>query len=118
MGNEKNENGFTLLEVIVAAVLVTIVGASVLMAFVNATRWTDPSSLAAVYDARGKLDQLNEEVRNDTWNSGALSTGNHGPSQVTINGRTYTQSYEVTSVPLGSVSDAYRKVVVTESWTD
>ena len=113
------EAGFTFIEVIVTMILVTLVGASVLMSFVNASRWADPSLLAAVFDARGELDQLNEEVRNDTWNSASndLSIGTHPDTLVTVGGRTYTQSYEVTSVPLGGVADAYRKVVVTESWS-
>lgn len=111
--------GFTLVEVIIAMLLVTTVGASVLMAFVNASRWASPSGLTALYDARGNLDQLNEAVRNDTWNlaSNDLSVGTHS-STVTIDGRTYTRNYVVTSVPLGGVTDAYRKVVATNSWTN
>ena len=124
MMNGKNEAGFTLIEIIIAMILVTLVGASVLMAFVNASRWAEPSVLAAVFDARGKLDQLNEEVRSDEWDpsdggylGNGLSAVTHTPPDRIINNRTYTQSYVVSSVLLGSVRDAYRKVVVTESWT-
>lgn len=119
--NEKNEAGFTLLEIIVAVVLVTLVGASVLKTFVNASRFVSPSApeLVAVYDARGRLDQLHEEVRNDTWNlaSNALSVGAHTDTPDPIDGRTYTRNYVVSSVSLDGANEAYRKVVVTESWT-
>lgn len=117
--NRKNAYGFTLMEVVVAMLLVTVVGASIFTAFVNASRWASPSELAAIYDARGKVDQLYESVRQDTWGGGgsALSPGTY-TATVTIDGRVYTQTYVVTSVSLDGVNEAYRKVVVTDSWID
>ena len=97
--------GFTLIEVVIATLIVTTVGAAIMTSFVNAARWANPSDLAAVYDVRGQLDQLNESVRQDTWSSNALSIGAHSSATVT---------YVVTSVTFGGV-EAYRKVVATDT---
>ena len=116
--NGINKAGFTIIEIIVAMLLITTVSAVALTSFVSASRWASPSELVAIYDARGKLDQLYESVRQDTWNAGgnALSLGTH-TATVNIDGRSYTRTYVVTSVSLGGNADAYRKVVVTDSWT-
>ena len=138
--NRKKENGFTILEVVIAMFLMTTVGVAVFTSFVNASRWANPTELAAIYDARGTLDQLYEWVRQDTWAaaSSALCSGTYaGPfalngrtySQTSISpatysttfsfdGRAYTQTYVVSSVSLGGINDAYRKLVVTNSWTN
>ena len=107
-----------MIEVVVAALLLTTVAAGALSAFNNAARWASPPEATAANIARGQLEQLNESVRQDTWNQ-AVNTLNPGTynSVVNIDGRDYNQTYVVTSVKLDGVNEAYRRVVVTETWT-
>ena len=117
MRDARNEAAFSIIEVVVSALLLTTVGATILRSFINASRWSNPVGSTSVYSLRGNLDQLAESVRSDTWDSPSnpLSLGTHN-STVTLDGKTHTQSYVVTSVKLDGVNEAYRKVAANDHW--
>ena len=119
----KKCTGFTLVEVVVAAVLVTTVAAVILPAFISAARWGAPtvnwgynlaqSDLAALHEAPdGPLWDINDPSRNP------LSLGRHDtgdPGVMVVAGRTYKTWYEATPVVRDGKED-YRKVKATVSW--
>lgn len=125
----KKNAGFTLMEVLIAMVLLAGVGAMTLSAFTSAARArvTRPDAGVAYNFGRGLMEQMNEFVRQDQWSSSGLplsttSPGTAGPfrpqgSTTTLNGKTYTARYTVTPQDANSDSlEDFRKVKMTVSW--
>ncbi|HTL69852.1 MAG TPA: hypothetical protein VL404_01030 [Candidatus Eisenbacteria bacterium] len=114
-----NENGFTLLEVTLAALLLVGVIAGLFGSFVSANRWIQPQNNVGYNVARERLEWLYEAVRQDWWNSGGrpLSAGTYSEGAFAYDGVNYTRSYTVTSVDAnGDATEDYRRVQVTVSW--
>jgi len=101
---------FTLLEILVAAFIVMVIFAAIMAVFVNIrgiARFAEDIFEAALL-AESNLNNLFSEVREDTWDSGALSLGSHDLGSV----EDYSLSYDVESVP----GQDYRKVTFSISW--
>lgn len=118
----KDEKGFSLIEIMIAALLVTTVAAGALAMLVNAKRMIRPGNNIAGYLAKDKLESLYEAVRQDWWGvaGNPLSTGGPYTDTVTVDGILYNRSYNVTAINANAdaVPDDYRKVDVTITWPD
>ena len=122
----KRPNGFTLMEVLVAMILLASVAAVSLYSFSSAATVTQPGSGAAYNFGRGLFEQMLERVRQDQWGTASLplSVSTPGPQALTksLNGKTYTANYTVNSAS-GTALDAnadgqedFRKVKMTVTW--
>ena len=118
----RNEKGFSLIEIMIAALLTATVAAGVLGMLVNAKRAIRPGNNIAGYLAKDKLETLYEAVRQDWWGVGGnpLSVGGPTVDNVTVDNITYNRSYTVTAINANAdaVPDNYRRVDVTISWPD
>jgi prepilin-type N-terminal cleavage/methylation domain-containing protein len=121
--------GFSLMEVMVAMVLLAAVGGVVMRSFTSSVQVTSPDTGVAYNFGRGVLEQFHERVRADQWaspaNPLALLPGGRPaiPSNPkTLNGNTYTASYTVsgdTGLAIDTNGDGeedYRRVVLAVSW--
>lgn len=116
--------GFTLLEIVIASLLVSTVMAMLMAAFVNANRWISPEYNVAHYLARQKLEHLYEQVRQDWWDDSSadpqrrLHPDFNPPSRadetVTLDGVAYTRNYTVSAVAADGRD--YRKAQVSVEW--
>ncbi len=120
----KRQSGFTLIEVIIASLLVSTVMAMLLAAFISANRWVSPEYNVAHYLARQQLERLSEQVRQDWWDVSTtdpeqrLNPAYNPPTRpdetLTLDGLSYTRNYVVSSVTTNGRD--YRKAKVTVSW--
>ena len=111
----RDASGFTLLEIIIASVLLAGVVAGVFGSFSTAATWFQEGEDGVPYNlARERLDELQEAVAATNWNTGPLAaTGVWNPDgAVVLNGKTYTRSYRTDTV----VGHQYRKVQVQVTW--
>ena len=136
------EQGFTLLEIVMAAVILAAVMAGLTATFISAKKRLlhSKSTIQAAEIARGVLEGLHIYVREDTWDSSGTNklTVPHYPdpehypdpadlnSKVTVppldnNGIAYDYSWDVSGVHSAGgadSSDELRKVDVKISWTE
>jgi len=79
----KNKKGFTLAEIVIAAVILATAVGGLWACFIASKRFSISSktSLMAIHNARYVLEKLREDVRADEWDSGNLQVG--GPYNVT-----------------------------------
>jgi prepilin-type N-terminal cleavage/methylation domain-containing protein len=120
----KRQAGFTLLEVVIAALLISTVMAALLAAFISANRWVNPQFNVAHYLARQQFERLSEQVRQDWWNNSTtdperrLNAGYNPPTRpddvLTLDGLDYTRNYVVSDVSPGGRD--YRKAKVSVEW--
>ncbi len=115
-----SKKGFTLIEVVVAMVVLSTVAVALLRVGISARQATpvQMDRAGAENIARMKLESLYESVRQDQWNVAdqplSVGTSQGSPQNVVVNGKTYILSYTVSSVNLsgdGGGQD-YRKVDV------
>ena len=118
------QDGLTLVEVLIAAVIFAMVAAGLTAVFFAGNRQIVHSRERATSAQLGKLfvDPLQNQVRQDTWDA----TGNtlkvtdpadtwNNLSSKKVNGNTYQAQYKVANV--GSDTNL-RKVVTKISWTE
>ncbi len=118
--------GFTLIEISVAMTL--LVGMSVLSisSFTSSAKIVNGDQNIAFNFARGLMERLPEQVRQDTWTQPnlPLSLSSPGPQNITspVNGQTYSAAYQVNNGS-GAALDVnadgqedYRKVTMTVTW--
>lgn len=69
--------GLSLLEILIAGVILTLVLAGLLNTFLAGKRWVLHNRLRMTGGELGKyfLDPLQQQVRQDTWSTSCLSTG-------------------------------------------
>ena len=111
--------GFTLLEIMVAMMLLVGVGSLVIIALANAARLAKPApeKYTAYNVARKTSENLADAVRDDTWNSGNLTPGAHPLVAATYNGVSYTPEYTVVDVDVnGDGKVDYRKTDTKVQW--
>ncbi len=116
MPKRLDPRGFSLAEVLLAGVLLAGVVVMTLRMFTNAALLS-PTSVyhAEAYNlAQDKLEELHEMARQDWWNVAGkpLSDGTYpaSPETITINGKSYTRQYTVSTISLPSQD--YKKVVL------
>ncbi len=110
-----SRKGFTLIEILLATVLLTMAGALLFGAFLSARRWTSASvDTVPANLARERLEELGMFVRFDTWNDFtknplAGGTSTEPPPPLNVGGVDYTRTTVTTPV----TGRNYRKVQVT-----
>ena len=136
--NVKHGFGFSLVEVLIAMVLLAGATAMATSAFTSSLKSTQPGANVAYNFGRGIMEKMYEFVRDDQWATLALplstttvpqpgTAGAFTPqnSIKALNGKTYTATYVVndnTGVPINANSGAgdtredFRKVKVTINW--
>ena len=106
------KKSLTFLEILVSALLVAIALAGILASFVSVRKAVlrGDKRLAAFNIARGILEDLYKEVREDTWNTGRLSDGHTESGKISLppENITYKWGYRVNS----RKSHDYRRVEV------
>ena len=116
----KKNTGFSLMEVLVAMVLLATVGGLTMFSFTNSTQATQPSASVAYNYGRGLMEEMYERVRQDHWTDPGLPLSLVNPAQFPVralNGKTYTPSYTSTKGDLnGDGVEDFRKVKMTVSW--
>lgn len=113
--------GFTLVELLVTALIIALASGVVLSAFVNAHRAVRPGTNVAGYLAKERLELLNEAVRQDWWLAGGrpLTPGTVAEGNFPVDGVPYTRSYTVTDINVnGDGVNDYRRARVTVTWPD
>jgi len=136
----KNSRGFTLTEVVIAALLMALAAGGLFAAFISANRWIQPETSRhnniAFNIARARLEGMYDMVRGDMWDDTALNNAvnnglnmtphhagetDHNPAGMQMNGVDYFRNYTVTYVDtnhdgIADENDDYRKVQATVSW--
>lgn len=110
--------GFTLIEILVSAVILALVMTGLANIFIAGKRHIlhSRSRMTSGELARFFLDPIQMQVRQDQWATNCLGTGNpvNCPSQIqTIDGTTYTANWSVTNAPA-----TLRKVIANITWTE
>jgi prepilin-type N-terminal cleavage/methylation domain-containing protein len=128
MRKQHGKSGFTLMEILVAMVLLSVVAASALSSFSSSTTVVQSKHNTALNVARSYLEQLYEYVRQDTYgnvNAPLALSGATLPSSgtQTLDGVVYTTTYQVNPdtpfTPIdvdGDGLEDYRKVRMAVSW--
>jgi len=117
-----SKKGFTLLEVIVASVLLILIVAGLVGVFVTGRKLIihNRSRLAAVELFRYYLAPLQMDVREDFWGTNCVSGNNPAlcsSGNITLDNKTYTPTYQLgyitpTSVPI------VQRVTLNMSWSE
>ena len=113
-----NKKGLSLLEILIAALILALVVTGLVGVFVSGKRWVLHSRARMAGGELGKffLDPLEGQVRQDQWTLNCLSGGACGPDPIeTIGPITYTAHYDITPVVLGA-NPPLRRVTVTITW--
>lgn len=116
----QSAGGFTLIEIVVAAVILALVITGLANIFVAGKRWVLHSNMRMAGGELGRyfLDPLQMQVRQDTWGASCLGTGNCPGQTVGVAegfDTDYTASYSVTTDYQGT---SLSKVVARVTWTE
>ena len=107
------------MEVVVGALILSITFGSLLASFVAARKYVARAGrrLTAVNLAKGVVDTIRDEVREDTWDSGniAVNPNPYPLSTVTIDNVDYQRSYVVDAIDVDgdAINEDFRRVRVT-----
>ena len=117
-----SQKGFSLLEVMIATVLLATVSIGLLSIFASSRKVLDPERNIAHNSVRDKLAALYIEVKDSTWNNASNLLYPTSSSGVTtsesLNNVNYQSTKTVASVDAdGDGQEDYRKVQVANSWT-
>ncbi len=117
----KSRGGFSLMEVLIAILLLAGVGAMTMYAFSSSTQATQPGASVAYNFGRSIMEEMHERVRQDQWPTAnlPLSLSNPGPQgQIkSLNSKTYTANYTVTTQDANvDGQEDFRRVRMTVSW--
>ncbi|MCG3176031.1 MAG: hypothetical protein MOGMAGMI_00969 [Candidatus Omnitrophica bacterium] len=123
MPDPRRIEGFTLLEITLAAILFAVAAAGVLSAFANASRAVTPGNNTAHYLAAERHEILREAVRQDWWGAGGNPLSPGGPTSdgtITLNGVGYDRQWTVVAVNADGAgeTDDYRRATVRVEWTE
>ena len=108
--------GFTLLEILVSLLILSIVITGIISVFISSKRYTVRSRhrLQATSLARQILADLYKEVRQDTWDTGRLRGNYSEQGTIYIDPITYTWNLTVSNV----TGYDYRRVTVNVTWNE
>lgn len=116
-----SKKGFTLLEVVISAVLLALLTAGMSPLFFGVKRWIfhARTRMQGSEVSRRYLDVLQRDVRDDQWNppTNCLSTdGAAGcPGADTLDGIPYNPNFNIGAPPFGGNS---KKVRLTVTWNE
>ena len=110
-----NNKALTLLEILVAVVILALVVTGLVNVFVAGKRYIKHSRLRMAGGELGKkfLDPLQSYVRQDTWSTNLLGTDSAGRTGATQDG--YTPTYDTGAL---TNNPNIRKVKVTINWPE
>jgi len=124
--------GFTLVEILVALVLLAGLGIAALSAFSSSAQIVDTDQNVAYNFARSTVERLFEQVRQDTWGTDSLplSLTTPGPQNITSTpaptSPIFRASYQINGDPNtgtaaildqdGDTLEDYRQVTATVCW--
>ena len=110
-------NGFTIIEVVVAALIFAIATAGIFATVSSLSKPAQESTeeVTAAFLGKRILEDLRTSVDATTWslNSSFLSVGTHTLNSMNIDGIVYTGNYIVTADPSGTAS---RQVTLNLNW--
>ena len=110
-----DSKGLTLLELVIAALLLSATVAGLFGAFVTAHRWGTGDNTTAAFLAANRLEALAESVRADWWPVAGHPLSQGGPfadGANLLNTITYNRAYTVSDV----AGRDYRRVDVSVQW--
>ncbi|MFH1190906.1 MAG: prepilin-type N-terminal cleavage/methylation domain-containing protein [Candidatus Omnitrophota bacterium] len=120
----RKKNGFSLIEVLVSAVVFSLVMLGMVSVFISAKRFMSHARERMVSAEIGKffIDPLQMDVKFENWGQAGniLTSGGSGVPQ-RINGVDFSGTHAVTAVPDATPLDPYdnlRRVITTISWTE
>ena len=111
-------SGFTLLEIIISTIILSLLLLGMLGVFVAGNTWVGHFRERMVSVELGKffLDPLQDQVRQDTWAGSQLANpGSYNGISQTINNRVFNEIHTVSPTIAGT--DLHR-VTSTISWTE
>ncbi len=110
MPKKLNQNGVSLVEIIIAALIFTIAATGLLTTFASQRETSQRSQrkVQAAYYGRQVLEELRSKVDQRNWDSGDLSEGVH-----TLSSGQYNATYTVTATANGG-----RKVDLNITWNE
>ena len=118
------KRGFTLVEVIVASLILVFTVAGVLLVFSSEKAALERAGrrIQAMDFARQTLEQLKNEVRADTWDTATNDLRIHTEAPQALPGKfganfAAQRGYVVTAGP-APIADSYRIVTVTVDWSE
>ena len=123
----RNNRGFSIVEVILALLLLVTVAGGIFSAFLSANKWIEPEVSTGYNVARQRIEDLGTNVNAVDWNqTGSVlyptstSGSTVGETNVTLNGKEYAPTRIITPVRrvTGSTEDSYRKTEVVVSFPD
>jgi len=111
--------GVTLTEVVVGSVIFAIAFGGLLSTFVAVRRYINKANqrLIASDLASQTLNNLYREVRQNSWDTGALRPGLTNLSSYTIDGQIYQDGTSLNSYTVTTIGD-YRRVSVSINYPD
>lgn len=131
----KSNAGFSLVEILVAMVLLVSVGAMTMYSFASVAKTAQPGLGPAYHFGRGVMEKMFEFVRQDNWATAGLplststapqpgTVGVFTPqgSTKTLNGKTYTLNYAINNNSgvaqdtNGDGREDFRRVRVSVTW--
>ena len=118
----KDSSGFSLIEILVAMVLLVAVSGLAFSAFSSSAKVQQTPNNVAANVSRGIIEQLREFVRanpvaGNPLAVGAYSTGSGLATSISLNGTTFSPTYNVVSVDInGDGIEDYRKVDTRVQW--
>lgn len=115
------KKGFTILELLISAMLLALIVAGLISIFVTGKRYTMHSTSRIQAAELGKLfaDPLHMQVRQDQWAANCLGTGNNCSAEFwTIPPVVYRADFTWTSVVNGIPGNTLRKVTTRITWTE
>lgn len=115
------KKGFTILELLISAILLALVVAGLVSIFVTGKRYSvhSTSRIQAAELAKYFAEPLQMQVRQDQWANNCLGTGNNCTAVVwTIPPTVYRADFSWTSVVNGISGNTLRKVTTRIAWTE
>lgn len=112
------KKGFTILEILVSAMIMALVMAGLASVFIAAKRHIQRprAAIGAGELERYLFSDLQMQVRQDQWGNNCLSNNTGCPSNMTIGGTTYNLTWSITNVMVGANTTNLRKARVTLTW--
>jgi prepilin-type N-terminal cleavage/methylation domain-containing protein len=121
------QNGFSLIEIMIALSLLAVLGGSIMSAFTNITPVSTTQNNKAYNVTREAFESMNEAVRQSDWDTAANPLNNSLTNQpffagngVSLDGTFYQVLYTVTPQNADGVSpppaEDYKKVEGVVSW--